>query len=57
MPKFEVTFTTLVETSVVVTAKNAQEAGFAVEDGEGIILRIPSSSDFNLKKIKQREPE
>ncbi len=57
MPKFEVKFHTLIETRVLVEAKNEEQAGFAVEDGEGIILRIPQQLFVEIKNIKQREPD
>jgi len=57
MPKFEVKFHTLIETRVLVEAKNEEQARFAVEDGEGIILRIPQELFVEVKSIKQREPE
>jgi len=57
MPKFEVKFQTLIETRVLVEAKNEEQAGFAVIDGEGIILRIPQDLSVEIKSIKQREPE
>ena len=57
MPKFEVKFHTLIETRVLVEAKNKEQAGFAVEDGEGIVLRIPQQLFVEIKNIKQREPE
>mgnify|MGYP003625666481 FL=1 len=57
MPKFEVVYHTLIETRVLIEAKNEEAAKYAAEDGEGIILRIPNSLDFEIKKVKQREPE
>lgn len=57
MPKFEVIYHTLIETRVLIGAKNEEAARYAAEDGEGIILRIPNSLDFEIKKVKQREPE
>tara|TARA_B110000285_G_scaffold176178_1_gene197754 strand:- start:1257 stop:1436 length:180 start_codon:yes stop_codon:yes gene_type:complete len=57
MPKFEVKFHTLIETRVLVEAKNEEQARFAVEDGEGIILRIPQELFVEIKNIKQREPD
>ena len=57
MPKFEVIYHTLIETRVLIEAKNEEAARYAAEDGEGIILRIPNSLDFEIKKVKQREPE
>ena len=57
MPKFEVMYHTLIETRVLIEAKNEEAARYAAEDGEGIILRIPNSLDFEIKKVKQREPE
>tara|TARA_R110001599_G_C11804672_1_gene615299 strand:- start:298 stop:477 length:180 start_codon:yes stop_codon:yes gene_type:complete len=57
MPKFEVIYHTLIETRVLIEAKNEEAAKYAAEDGEGIILRIPNSLDFEIKKVKQREPE
>ena len=57
MPKFEVVYHTLIETRVLIEAKNEEAARYAAEDGEGIILRIPNSLDFEIKKVKQREPE
>jgi hypothetical protein len=57
MPKFEVKFHTLIETRVLVEAKNEEQAGFAVEDGEGIVLRIPQQLFVEIKSIKQREPD
>ena len=57
MPKFEVIYHTLIETRVLIEAKNEEAAKYAAEDGEGIILRIPNSLDFEIKKVKQRESE
>ena len=57
MPKFEVIYHTLIETRVLIEAKNEEAARYAAEDGEGIILRIPNSLDFEIKKVKQREPD
>lgn len=57
MPKFEVKFHTLIETRVLVEAKNEEQARFAVEDGEGIILRVPQELFVEIKNIKQREPD
>jgi len=57
MPKFEVKFHTLIETRVLVEAKNEEQARFAVEDGEGIILRIPQELFVEIKNIKQQEPD
>ena len=57
MPKFEVVYHTLIETRVLIEAKNEEAAKYAAEDGEGIILRIPNSLDFEIKKVKQREPD
>jgi len=57
MPKFEVIYHTLIETRVLIEAKNEEAARYAAEDGEGIILRIPNSLDFEIKKVKQRESE
>lgn len=57
MPKFEVTFQTLIETSVLVEVKNEEQARFAVQDGEGLILGIPQELSIEIKKVKQREPE
>ena len=57
MPKFEVVYHTLIETRVLIEAKNEEAARYAAEDGEGIILRIPNSLDFEIKKVKQREPD
>ena len=57
MPKFEVVYHTLIETRVLIEAKNEEAAKYAAEDGEGIILRIPNSLDFEIKKVKQRESE
>ena len=57
MPKFEVKFHTLIETRVLVEAKNEEQAWFAVEDGEGIVLRIPQQLFVEIKSIKQREPD
>ena len=57
MPKFEVIYHTLIETRVLIEARNEEAARYAAEDGEGIILRIPNSLDFEIKKVKQREPE
>ena len=57
MPKFEIKFHTLIETRVLVEAKNEEQARFAVEDGEGIILRIPQELFVEIKNIKQREPD
>ena len=57
MLKFEVIYHTLIETRVLIEAKNEEAARYAAEDGEGIILRIPNSLDFEIKKVKQREPE
>jgi len=57
MPKFEVKFHTLIETRVLVEAKNEEQARFAVEDGEGVILRIPQELFVEIKNIKQREPD
>ncbi len=57
MPKFEVKFHTLIETRVLLEAKNEEQAGFAAEDGEGIVLRIPQQLYVEIKNIKQREPD
>ena len=57
MPKFEVKFHTLIETRVLLEAKNEEQAGFAAEDGEGIVLRIPQQLFVEIKNIKQREPD
>jgi|TARA_R100000900_G_scaffold146486_1_gene136653 hypothetical protein len=57
MPKFEVTFQTLIETSVLVEVKNEEQARFAVQDGEGLILGIPQELSIEIKKVKQREPD
>ncbi len=57
MPKFEVTFQTIIETRVLLEAKNEEQAGFAAEDGEGIVLRIPQQRFIEIKSIKQREPD
>ena len=57
MPKFEVMYHTLIETCVLIEAKNEEQARFAAEDGEGIILRIPQELFVEIKKVKQREPE
>jgi len=57
MPKFEVKFHTLIETRVLVEAKNEEQAGFAVEDGEGIILQLCVPHFVEIKSIKQREPD
>ena len=57
MPKFEIKFHTLIETRVLVEAKNEEQARFAVEDGEGVILRIPQELFVEIKNIKQREPD
>ena len=57
MPKFEVKFHTLIETRVLLEAKNEEQAGFAAEDGEGIVLRIPQELFVEIKNIKQQEPD
>ena len=57
MPKFEVTFQVLSERRVLVEAKNEEEARFAIEDGEGLVLRMPQDLHAEIKIIKQREPD